>query len=270
MLKCIVSFFILFLLSLTFFSSKSYAFTNNYPFSFHSVHFFASQENDPSKDFLELLKSLFSFGQPGNSNTPPSSSDQTSPTPPIANSPSSPTSPPPASSPTALAGSCPIPNGQITCGTRTSSRNNCNHCSEQYIHEDERNNPTRQPSMRELCQESYGTPYALDIAASAGTPIYLPSLNGHIIEWEYKGEVLGSAMAIQKYIGTDIMSGEKYYIQFHHTVIGSGNPGFHSTEQLVRAGIVADIGANHIHVQLASGNAATGSNWLDTANYLCK
>ncbi|MDO8498083.1 MAG: hypothetical protein Q7S61_06095 [bacterium] len=219
----------------------------------------------------EIFKIIFS-GDSSTSSAIPKDSSVTpappgsQPIPYLSVSPAQPGSPPDQggknTSPT-----CPIMNPDRTCGSRSNAIRSCAHCTEQYILEDEHDNPDRRPPIRELCKDSYGTPFALDIAASPGTTAYLPSINNHLIEWEFLNEEKGSSYAIQKYIGTDKETGDKYYIQFHHTRPGSGNPGIHTTDSLNYAGI---IDANHLHVQLAQGTPNAGGNWVDATQYLCK
>ncbi|PIT89183.1 MAG: hypothetical protein COU27_01635 [Candidatus Levybacteria bacterium CG10_big_fil_rev_8_21_14_0_10_36_7] len=100
----------------------------------------------------------------------------------------------------------------------------------------------------------------MDVSAPAGTPIFLPTVKGNVIRWSYLREERGRSEAIQKYAGTDEKTGEKYYIQFHHTVSGSGNLGLHQSGE-----VGGRVNTNHVHIQFASGN----SEWLDASKYFC-
>ncbi len=164
-----------------------------------------------------------------------------------------------------IASSCPIPNGQITCGSITTPINNCSHCGRGY-----------EGDMKECSPGYEAIKYAIDIATQGtktGDAVYLPQIKGHNILWSFAGQSEGGSGFIQAYTGTDMITQEKYYLEFHHTLAGSGA----SSE---RTHLSGDAGGNicgnlcgtkpHLHLELGSGNARSSSNYLDAALYLCR
>lgn len=161
----------------------------------------------------------------------------------------------------ANASSCPIPRGTVTCGSKFTPVNGCGHCGIGYGEENISMN-CNNPAYTAIN-------YAIDIGGNAGSPVYLPQINGHAVKWTWGTEGKTNSGWIQKYAGTDEVNQDKYYIEFHHTVSGSGNPGTHLSGE-VGATICGDCNVTpHAHVELGSGNSF-GSNNLDAALYLCR
>ncbi|MBU1031997.1 hypothetical protein KKE03_03720, partial [Patescibacteria group bacterium] len=159
-----------------------------------------------------------------------------------------------------IATDCPIPGGTITCGSQSTPIQTadglCGHCAVGY-------------TFMSNCtpdKESWGTKFALDIAATPLQPVILPKINGHIIKWTHISDKPGGSGYIQTYAGEDTETQEKYLIQFHHTETYSGNPGLHLSGER-GANACRNCEENHIHVQLRN---PASLNWLDAAQYFCR
>ncbi|MBU1032003.1 hypothetical protein KKE03_03750 [Patescibacteria group bacterium] len=175
--------------------------------------------------------------------------------------------PPPDSglSPT-IATDCPIPNGVITCGSQftpiQTADGLCGHCGIGYP----------KWATEAYCKKYVGTQYGLDIEGVGGQAVYLPKINGNVINWKFRSEEPGETEAIQKYTG--VFSGgsvyQTYYLQFHHTQTGSGNA---SAKQSGDPGgrICIGCGEGHVHIQIGSGgDNQNNTQWLDAAQYFCR
>ncbi len=166
---------------------------------------------------------------------------------------------------------CPIPNGQVTCGSKDRPANGCGHCSEEYKREN--------PSLVSLCNDpDSGIQHAMDIGGLDLAPVYLPKINGHVIQWTHQGQISGSVPteAIQRYTGVDELTHAQYFISLHHTQFGSGNEGTHIISGDVGALIcgvsrVTGVSCNkrHVHVQLGL-ITPRGTQWFEAPDYLCK
>lgn len=149
---------------------------------------------------------------------------------------------------------CPIQNGQVLCGSQFTPINNCGHCGLNY-------GPTQYCSY-------LGTKYSIDISGKPLQQVTLPKVNGHLIQWDYIGAETGSTQAIIKYAGTDMETNKKYFLQIHHSEIGSGNPGTHLSGEL---GAKICSSCDHTHIQIGDGGTSqTNINWLDAAKMFCK
>jgi hypothetical protein len=152
--------------------------------------------------------------------------------------------------------SCPVSGGrsQVTCGGKFSPVNGCGHCGigyEQYM---------------SGCTPGYeGINYALDIAAPAGAPIYLPTIENDTIQWTFLSQRITGGGAIQRYAGRNTKTQEQYFIQFHHTESGSGKPGTRLSGELAGQICLSCKYNNHVHVELENGN----SSYLEASRYLC-
>ncbi|MBI2017950.1 hypothetical protein HYS92_02780 [Candidatus Daviesbacteria bacterium] len=171
----------------------------------------------------------------------------------------------PGSTLPADASSCPIPNGQITCGSlSTPASNGCGHCNEVY------KQAIGEAEFQRVCGMA-GTKYGIDIAGADLQEVYLPKINGRVIKWAFKSPQEPGSPFTQRYTGIDEQTNEKYMITFHHTNNGSGNPGEHLSGE--RGARICGDGCNqkHVHVELSSGAAgAGGMTFLDTPSYLCR
>lgn len=154
--------------------------------------------------------------------------------------------------------SCPIPNGIITCGSKNVPINGCGHCGLGY------------EAYMANCTYP-GIYYAMDIAGADFTNVILPSVSGKIIQWTFSGQTnnIGN-QAIQLYSGTDSSTGEKFWIQFHHTQPGSGLSGTRSSGE-IGAKICGDgCGMGHVHVEFAKIDPSGGTVWQDAPDYFCR
>lgn len=154
--------------------------------------------------------------------------------------------------------SCPIPKGNITCGSKNLPVSGCGHCGIGY--ESYMNNCTYE-----------GIYYAMDIAGADFTNVILPSVNGKIISWTFAAQANNKGnQAIQQYSGTDSSTGDKYWIQLHHTAPGSGRSGTYSSGG-VGAKICGDgCGMGHVHVEFAKIETSGKYSWQDAPAYFCK
>lgn len=160
--------------------------------------------------------------------------------------------------------SCPIPKGppdvgKVTCGTKWTLRSGCGHCGVGYPPD----------STRAYCDYD-GNWAAIDIKGYCNTPIYLPSIDGNVIEWTYlySQRVIGGNQQAHIYTGRNIETGVKYWLEFHHTVPGSQNEGTHNSGEL--AAKVTCNGFNHTHMQIASGNQREKNHtWIDAGKTFC-
>jgi hypothetical protein len=179
--------------------------------------------------------------------------------------------------PEAAIASCPIPGGTITCGSLSTPRGGCAHCSAAYkstsFYRDtcDRDINGRIIENRCLCDKYPATSTGLDIAGAGGTPIILPSINNHIVVWTHLSPEEGNSnQAIQKFTGIDQTTEQSYYLQFHHTKPGSGRSG---QSGQVGANICSTTacGEEHVHVQIGnSGNSPGSTGWMDAAATMCQ
>lgn len=153
-------------------------------------------------------------------------------------------------------GSCPIPNGVVTCGSKNKPVNGCGHCGLGYPRPD-------------LCTYD-GINYAMDIAGDNDEltfdPVYLPKVNGNVIKWTFISQDRG-AEAIQRYTGVDELTHEQYFISLHHTQFDSGNPGTHFSGEV--GAKICGGGCNEGHVHVEFGTGSTG-NYRDAPDYFCR
>ena len=159
---------------------------------------------------------------------------------------------------------CPIPIDQsiITCGSKNEPRSSCGHCGLNYGDSEWCTGPKAYTSIN----------YAMDVqypgqdAGNRGKPIYFPTIKGNTISWTHAGVISGDNQEIQKYNGTDTKTGEQYYIQFHHTTIGSGTKGTHDSGEI--AATICEK-CNHVHIEFGS-SGPSGTSWLDAPLYFCQ
>lgn len=158
--------------------------------------------------------------------------------------------------PVSAAASCPIPNGTITCGSKNVPVNGCGHCGIGY------------DSYMSNCTYE-GINYAMDIGGNDFQEVILPSIQNASISWTFVDEDPRGNQAIQQYSGTNLSTGEKYWIQFHHTSPGSGNPGTHISGE--RGANICGNGCNmgHVHVEFARIDTTGKTVWLEAPNYFC-
>lgn len=158
--------------------------------------------------------------------------------------------------PPASASFCPIPNGTITCGSKNVPVNGCGHCGIGY-----------EAHMANCTYE--GINYAMDVAGSDFQEIILPSIQNVSISWTFVGESIKGNQAIQQYSGTNLSTGEKYWIYFHHTSPGSGSLGTHVSGE--RGAAICGNGCNmgHVHIEFARIETVGKPVWLDGPNYFC-
>lgn len=156
--------------------------------------------------------------------------------------------------------SCPISGGSVTCGSKNIPVNGCGHCGQGY------------GEYISLCSYE-GIHYAMDIGGSALQNVILPSVNGKILSWTFAGQSNNKGdQAIQQYTGTDVSTGEKYWIQFHHTQPGSGRAGTHPSGNVgaqICNGCNAGSGL-HVHVEFAKIDTSGAFVWQDAPAYFCR
>lgn len=153
---------------------------------------------------------------------------------------------------------CPIPTGTITCGSKNVPVNGCGHCGIGY-----------EAYMKNCTYE--GINYAMDIGGNDFQDVILPSVDGVSIQWTFSDESNATNnQAIQLYSGTNLSTGEKFWIQFHHTSPGSGNPGTHESGE--RGANICGNGCEmkHVHVEFAKIDTSGKTVWLDAPDYFCK
>lgn len=167
--------------------------------------------------------------------------------------------------PPTIASSCPIPGGVPSCGSErvpvntSTSGGLCGHCGAGY--------------GGYVCDYP-GIHYAMDIPGTPLQPIIMPSVDGAKIKWVFNHQSVGSdgITAIQYYGGTDENTGDQYWIQFHHTLPGSGSGIHYSGEEgakICQTG--CDTGSGpHVHVEFAKVSSSGQMLWQDAPLYFCK
>ncbi len=159
--------------------------------------------------------------------------------------------------------SCPVPNGQVTCGSygkpepwggfygtcRPDSSGNGGHCNNNYQAEVGICNP------RESGGNLIRTAKSIDITArggnSPGDLVYLPTINGKSLTWYYKGVVYaGDGFGWMRLFQSDQTPDGVWSIHFVHA---NQNIPALATNQAVKSGEVGatmyDLGkGTHIHV----------------------
>lgn len=155
---------------------------------------------------------------------------------------------------------CPIPKGVVTCGSKNVPVNGCGHCGVGY-----------EAYMSTCFYE--GIYYAMDIGGTPGQNIILPSVNGRILNWSFAGQSnVKNNQAVQQYEGTNTSTGDKYWIQFHHTTIGSGQTGNRSSGDIaaqICSNCISGSGA-HVHVEFAKIETSGAFVWQDAPEYFCR
>lgn len=153
---------------------------------------------------------------------------------------------------------CPIPGGPINCGSKAVPINGCGHCGVGY------------EGFMSNCTYP-GIYFAMDIGGRELQDVILPSVNGATIEWTWYDETNRSSnQAIQRFSGTNTSTGEKYWIQFHHSDPGSGNKGSHQSGETGTRICGNGCGMGHIHVEFAKVDPSGSNTWVDAPNYFCK
>lgn len=153
---------------------------------------------------------------------------------------------------------CPIPNGVITCGSKNVPIDGCGHCGIGYG-----------AYMKNCTYE--GINYAMDIGGDDFQNVILPSVDGKTINWTFVDQTNRKVdQAIQRYVGTDIATGEKYWIQFHHTAPESGIQGTHLSGSVGAKICGNGCGMGHVHVEFAKVDTSGRNVWVDAPTYFCK
>lgn len=145
---------------------------------------------------------------------------------------------------------CPIPQAKISCGPskpNTTAYGSCQdggHCAGSY-------------GSPDWCKYP-GTAYAADISGPAGTQVYLPLITDpttkqtHSLTCSYQGEAggdfAGDVERIQQFDCQDDVDGKRVWIQFHHTVPGSGP----KESRIFKSGdpVAGKVRLDHVHVQI--------------------
>lgn len=174
-------------------------------------------------------------------------------------SPTAPLTPTPTPSvPAGVTARCPVSGGTISCGSVGTNYSACpgGHCSPTY----RRQNPG-------LCEAYPATAYGMDILASAGSPVYIPTVKNPATgtisnvtcsfvysEVGYQGQTI---IQYKCSIDGDTASPRNYfYIQFHH-LRNQIPPGPYQTGSI--AGYVWDSG-DHTHVQIGLNGVCQGAS----------
>lgn len=153
---------------------------------------------------------------------------------------------------------CLIPNGIITCGSKNVPVNGCGHCGIGY-----------EAHMKNCTYP--GIYYAMDIGGTDFQNVILPSVEGKSISWSFVDQTNATPnQAIQIYVGTDAASGEKYWIQLHHTAPGSGKSGTYASGETGAQICGNGCGMGHVHVEFAKVDTSGRNIWVDAPDYFCK
>ena len=155
--------------------------------------------------------------------------------------------------------SCPISRGAaaVTCGSRDTLRGNplCGHCDPASYGAD---------NIRKHCNYAEIN-YAEDIGGPPGEPVYLPTMNGEIIEWSQWAQVPSSEGSTIKYNGIQTTTGAQYNLQFHHVAAGSGVANGRSGE--VGGKICGNC--NHVHIETQRNETDGKKTYIDAAKTFC-
>ncbi|MDD2822593.1 MAG: hypothetical protein PHQ59_00795 [Candidatus Daviesbacteria bacterium] len=167
----------------------------------------------------------------------------------------SPTGPNPTPAPGVTA-NCPISGGNISCGSQNTNYYACpgGHCSLAY----RRSTPINETN----CNRYPATAYGMDILASAGQVVSIPTIRDtdgtvrnlecSFVYQDASGEAINQFNCIA--VGSTISPPDHYYIQFHHlrAVIPSGP---------YRTGSPAGYVLNdHTHVQIGRNGVCQGTS----------
>ena len=153
---------------------------------------------------------------------------------------------------------CPIPGGKISCGSKNIPINGCGHCGIGY-----------EAYMKNCTYE--GIYFAMDIGGADLQNVILPSVNGKTIQWSWVDQTNAKdSQAIQRYSGTNTTTGEKYWLQFHHTDPGSAIKGIKSSGEI--GARICGNGCNmrHVHVEFAKIDPSGVTKWQEAPSYFCK
>lgn len=158
---------------------------------------------------------------------------------------------------------CPIPGGSINCGSKNvpikdPSGQLCGHCGVGY------------EAYMSNCTYP-GIYFAMDIGGKDLQNVILPSVGGATIEWTWYDQTNNNGnQAIQRFSGTDRATGDKYWIQFHHSDPGSGNRGTHSSGDVGARICGNGCGMGHVHVEFAKVDPNGNNVWVDAPSYFCR
>lgn len=169
---------------------------------------------------------------------------------------------------TLASASCPIANGMVTCGSKNNAINGCGHCDASYI--------ARYDPENRSCSFP-NTQYAMDIGGNDFQEVYLPTINGHQIKWDFipEGEESrGANESLFGYAGEDTQNGDRFYLQLIHVQPGSQAAGsvYSGTigARICGNGCRNGRNARHVHVELGTGGTSLGNvTWADATQFFC-
>lgn len=181
--------------------------------------------------------------------------------------------------------SCPIPTGTVLTGSKYNPIIFGPELKDRYPPESGHCGPGYDPGGGDQCTASYkeGTFNAIDVYADPivndvtdmrrkndFAQVYFPNIKGHTAEYSlvYNSGESGN-QTIYGYAVTDLTSGEKYYIQFHHSDPHSAVQQGKSGDKAVR---VCGNGCNvfHSHIQIQTGSSLNAGRWLDATQFFCR
>ncbi|MDO8551449.1 MAG: hypothetical protein Q7S03_02105 [bacterium] len=152
------------------------------------------------------------------------------------------------------ASSCPVIGGRITCASLGDTAYSCQHGSTQYW-ADLGLSCTAYPIGGCYCNQCAGYGFAIDVAAPAGTPVYLPSIYGKTLNWSYvEGSEYNSSRGWgygRHYIARDGV--DTYYLMFAHLNGGEGR--VTNAPSGSQIGTIFDMDGPHTHIELQINSA---------------
>lgn len=212
-----------------------------------------------------LLFMVFMFfsnwGMKMNSLLPPYKIAFAEPAPSISPSPSVSPSPSPSITPTpgANTATCPLQNsGGISCGSYGSNYSGCpgGHCSNSYN--------AGLPPANQCSPSDSRLPHSIDVAASAGTLVYLPSIDGQSIIWTFIGSnsVAGEAGGGLRLMFTARVGNNDWLLYLTHVSFSSTQLNINSSYQSGSA--VATVSSNQVHINIGRKTPSDADTvWID-------
>lgn len=174
--------------------------------------------------------------------------------------------PPPKSNDSGLTLSCPIPSGNTFVGSFWTPVNGYGHCDAAY-----NSSASRYQNCRGGRDVIWGTAYGIDVRASAGQNLFLPTINGETVTWNHYNErpsAVSPGQSIHRYSTT--YNGERIALQYHHAGTGTQPPVGANIQSGSIGTTTCTNGCDHVHIQLRLGSKASGQNsqgWVDAGAY---
>ncbi len=222
---------------------------------------------------------------------------------PIQTNPNTPANPTNPTTNTGHVFSCPVPEGKISCGSYgppttfggftsqgCSATSGINagtgiggHCSPQYIADQGICNPVKNAAgdLIRTAKSIDITDQGSGIAKNAGDPVYLPTIDGHVVTWQYIGWFDAGTGYARVYHSVDAPDGQVWTLQYLHVYQNITTPNedinVNDTKQSWHiAGNLVSQAFVHLHMTVGlnvgdrtiSESGSTADPWVHSPNWV--